>query len=1001
MKKYITLLTLAASIAAGATAKRPTQPYTFEENHGQAHESVKFLARGEGYGLYLTEREAVLSLARDARTQQVIRMSLEGSRVPQSVAGLRPTGQTSNYLVGNQNQWKTDVPHYERVRYAGVYPGIDLIYHSASNHLEYDFAVEPGAAPDAIRLHFEGVPELHVNRGGSLDLRLGDRKLVHQAPVAYQDIDGKRRLVSAAYEVRGDHSVGFRVGRYDRTRPLVIDPVVLYTTYLGGDKADTINAIAVDPQGNTYVTGVTTSTNFPRVGAGVFQQTFAVFTAFVTKYNATGTAILHSTYLGGGSNTTGYAIQVDAQGNAYLGGVTGAKDFPMVNATQTTHPGLNIGYVAKLNSQGNALLFSTYLGGERNDEVRGLALDKDGNIAVAGRATSTSFPTSNAIQPAFGGSQDAFVTVYRSPDYRIKYSTYLGKTGSEDALAVTFANGMATPGAYQNTVKSPNDGFIARISNLGNNLDWFTYYGGSGDEKAQAVAIDSTGAVLVGGYTSSANLPTTPNAIQTARRGANDAFLARFSTTGAELLYGSYIGSSATGVDAATTESINGIVVDASGGVNIAGIANGADFPSVRPVQAYAGKVDAFVARLNADLTGFIFSTPLGGTAQDLAFGLAVDAQGGLHVAGETDSTDLPLKNPIDNTFAGGQEGFVSHICDPFLIASNLNVAFVYEKGKTVPAAQTVQISACAQIPFTVQAVGDHVRATAANGSTNSNITISVVPGNLDLGTYTGKVVVTAPDAVNSPLTINVVLKIVGPPPVISTAGVGSAATLLAGPIAPGELIVIYGQNIGPNNLATAELDTDGRVTATLKDTRVLFNGIPGRLIYTFNSVLSVIVPYALTGASNVNIEVEYMGVKSNMINVPMAATAPGIFTANASGTGQGALLNADYSPNSAGNPVERGGAILIYGTGDGQSDPGGIDGDLSVFPLRKPLVPVTVTVGGINAQVLYAGSAPGLVAGVFQINVTIPQGVTPGNAEILVKVGNVTSRAGVTVAVK
>ncbi|MEI9811492.1 MAG: SBBP repeat-containing protein [Acidobacteriota bacterium] len=321
------IMTWVATCAMGATLQRPQVPYTFEENRGQAPEPVKFLARGQGYSLFLTEREAVLSLKRDARTQQVIRMSLDGARSPQSIAGSSPTGQTSNYFVGQREQWKTGVLHFESVRYSQVYPGVDMIYHSAANQLEYDFAVDAGASPNAIQLNFSGVEDLRVTPAGALELRFGNRKLVHQAPFAYQEIDGKRRRVAVAYQLRGDHSAGFRVGKYDLSRQLVIDPVVLYSTYLGGDRSDTVNAIAVDSAGNTYVTGQTTSTNFPKVGAGIFNPTSAVFYSFITKYNAAGTAILYSTYMGGSSNTTGYAIAADKDGNAFLAGVTALAIF--------------------------------------------------------------------------------------------------------------------------------------------------------------------------------------------------------------------------------------------------------------------------------------------------------------------------------------------------------------------------------------------------------------------------------------------------------------------------------------------------------------------------------------------------------------------------------------------------------------------------------------------------------------------------------------------------
>jgi uncharacterized protein (TIGR03437 family) len=993
---------------------RPQLPYTFEENQGQAPAPVKYLARGQGYSLFLTDREAVLALERDANTRQIVRMSLDGSRPASAIQGVGPARQTTNYLVGNEPaKWRTNVPHFNAVRYAKVYEGIDVVYHSAASQLEYDFVVSPGSDPTEIQMRFGGVQTMRVTASGSLELRFGDRKLVNQAPVAYQEVGGRRRLVRASYKLLGENLVGFHVGAHDRTLPLVIDPVVLYATFLGGDRSESVTAIAVDAQGNTYVTGETTSGNFPAVGTQITQVQGAVPYSFVTKYNAAGTQILYSTLLGGSSNTRGYAIAVDIAGNAYVGGVTGAKNFPLVNPVQANHPGLNIGYVAKLNPQGNALLFSTFIGGERNDEVRSIALDSAGAIHVAGRVTSTQFPTLNALQPAFGGNTDAFVAVYSAPNYRLKFSTMLGKAGLEEANALTvdaagatyvagFANsaGMATAGAYQSLVRSPNDAFVLKLNAEGTSLDWFTYYGGRGDDVAKSIALDVFGNVLIGGSATSDNLVTTSNALQPAMRGDNDAFLAKFSGTGRDLLYATYLGSSTT--RSGISETINGIGVDATRGVTVAGITDGANFPTVRPIQAFGGGgSDGFVARLNGSLAGIDFSTHIGGSAEDQVLGMALDNDGGVHLAGDTQSTNFPLKNAIRTTFASAQEGFVSHICDPFLISSQTLLEFRYEIGKAAPVAQNVQLSACAPILFTTQVNGSFITATPGNGTTNGTTTIGVEVQNLEPGSYGGEVRVSAPDAVNSPIAIRVLLRVIGPPPAIAANGIVHAATAQNGAIAPGELLVIYGQNLGAKGLFLAELDTQGRMATALKDTKVFFDGLPGPMVYTSAGQLSTVAPYSISGKATVRVEVEYQGVRSAPVTMPVAPTAPGIFTANASGTGQGSILNQNYSVNGAGNPAERGAVIMIYATGEGQTNPGGVDGQLATEVLAHPTAPVTVAIGGINAEVVYAGSAPGLVAGVLQVNAFVPQGVPPGTAEVIVKVGGATSRAGVTVAVK
>ncbi len=1011
---FATLIAVAGGTTGFAAANKPRLPYTFEQNQGQAPEGVRFLARGEGYGLFLTDREAILTLVRGSGVNQLIRMSLDNSRAPETIQGVQPSDQRTNYLVGNDpKQWKTNVPHFESVRYAQVYEGVDLVYHNAAGQLEYDFVVAPGASSDLIRLRFGGVQKMTVAASGALEMHLGARTLVHQAPIAYQEVHGKRQRVKASYQLLGDNRVGFRVGKHDETLPLVIDPVVIYSTFLGGERTDTAHAVAVDPQGNTYVTGETTSGDFPAVGTAITKIQGAVPYAFVTKFNAAGDKILYSTFIGGDSNTRGLAIAVDQAGNAYLGGVTGARNFPLVNPVQATQPGLNIGYVAKLNPQGNALVFSTYIGGERNDEVRDIALDAEGNIHIVGRVTSTTFPTTSAFQPTFGGSSDGFAAVYKAPDYRLKFSTLIGAASAEEANAVAVDSqgntyvtgfsqgpGMATTGAYQKIVASPNDAFVAKISAAGTSLDWFTYYGGRGDDQGQTIALDGSGNILVGGWATSNNLPTTADALQPAIRGDSDAFIAKFSNTGRELLYATYLGSTTT--RSSITESINRLAIDSLGSVTIAGVSNGADFPTVRPIQAYGGgSSDGFVARLNASLTAIDFSTHVGGTLDDSIFGMALDSGGGVHLGGDTLSTNFPLKNAIRTTFGGAREAFVSHICDPILLPSSTRLDFFYEVGKALPEKQTVQISACAPIPFQTQVLGGFTSATPTNATTNGTITVTVNPQNKDLGTYQEQVRVTAADAVNSPISIKVVLHVTGPPPVITTAGVAHGATATGGAIAPGELVVIYGDNLGPNSLANFAVDGDGRMATSVSETRVYFDGVPAPIVYAYKGQVSVIVPYAVAGKASTKIELEYQAVRSAPITVPVTATAPGIFTANTSGTGQGSILNQDYSVNGGSNPASRGSYIAIYGTGEGQTDPGGSDGVFTGTTLPKPLAHVTVTIGGVDAPVVYAGGAPGLVAGVFQVNVKVPQEIPAGSAEVLVKVGTATSRRGVTVAVK
>ncbi|HXA49903.1 MAG TPA: SBBP repeat-containing protein, partial [Candidatus Acidoferrum sp.] len=481
-----------ATAANAAPVRTPALqlPYTFELNQGQTDPSVRYLARGKGYTLFLTDLEAVMKLQRSA-SSEVLRMSLAGGRAPMQVDALDREG-SSNYFVGDARQWKRDVPRFARVRYRGVYPGIDVLYHSQEGQLEYDFVVAPGASPSAIGVRFDGAKQIRVNRAGDLELALAGGTLVHRRPVAWQEVAGARHSVEANYVVR-DGAVGFRLGAYDRSLPLVIDPVVVYSTYIGGNAVDTVNAVAVDKDGNTYLAGETTSIDFPTAGTAFTKMQFALTYGFVMKLNPAGNKIIYSSYLGGGSSTRGLAIAVDGDGNAYLGGVTGARDFPLANATQTTQPGLNIGFVTKLNAAGDKLLFSTYLGGERNDRVDALAIDAQGSIYVTGYASSTTLPVVNAFQPKIAGSNDALVAKFAAPNYRVAYCSYLGGLGADDPYGIgvdaqgnafvtgyTVSPNLATVGAYQTKIATTGDNFVAKIRPAGDGLAFFTYVGGNG-----------------------------------------------------------------------------------------------------------------------------------------------------------------------------------------------------------------------------------------------------------------------------------------------------------------------------------------------------------------------------------------------------------------------------------------------------------------------------------------------------------------------------------------
>jgi hypothetical protein len=695
-------------------------PLSFEVNQGQSDERVKFLARGQGYGIFLTPAEAVLSLRverpvihapvehaatgrraePDAPGQPaVVRMRLVGANRHPELTGLDPLPGTSNYFIGNDpERWQRDVPHYARVKSAGVYPGVDLVYYGNQRQLEYDFVVAPGADPSRIALAFDGVRTLSLDPHGNLVLGTSQGDLVQHKPVIYQDIGGTRRPVVGRYVLRASQRVSFEIARYDTTRPLVIDPVLTYSTYLGGGGNDVGNAIAVDSAGNAYVTGVTDSVDFPGVGAGSIQpMPRGSVDVFVTKINAAGNALVYSTYLGGSLAETGFAIAVDSAGNAYVTGETnsptaagpGNIPFPLVGPIQPLYGLGGDVFITKINAAGNALLYSTYLGNTGTDRGTGIAVDGSGNAYVTGQTNGT-FPTAAAFQSLNGGSIDAFVTKINAAGSALVYSTYLGGTGSENsveggAIAVdtdgnAYVGGSTGSANFPGASTSPiqalyggdiNDGFVVKFNAAGSALLYSTYLGGSGREGVHGIAIDTGRNAYVAGATDSPNFPTAA-AMQGLKNGSGtDAFVSKLNAAGSALVYSTYLGGTGAG------DIAYAVAVDNSGNAYLSGFTNSSNFPTVAPVQPVnVGLADAFLSMLNAAGSALVYSSYLGGgNGHEHGYGIAVDGSGNAYVTGKTNSTNFPTANPFQSMFGGsGDDAFVTKVgIGPALVPTNVS----------------------------------------------------------------------------------------------------------------------------------------------------------------------------------------------------------------------------------------------------------------------------------------------------------------------------------------
>ena len=575
-----TLLIGIALPASAATDVRVSEnygkvPLHFEANRGQIHKNVRFLSRGPGYSLYLTAGEAVLVLSkpggdtkRDSRSTPeqgdaqtpvkavALRMHLVGAAPKPPVSGLDELPGKANYFIGQDPaKWRTNVPTYAKVQYENIYPGIDLLYYGNQRQLEYDFVVAPGANPEKIVLGFRGADEFEIEARGELVLHTTGGDIRQHKPIIYQDIDGVRRDIAGGYVRKGVNRVGFEVAVYDASRPLIIDPVLSYSTYLGGRSNgpdcgcgnDEAFAVAVDDDGNAYVTGQTTSLDFPTT-SGAFQTTRAFGKdVLITKLNPAGSALVYSTYLGGNDFDAGNGIAVDAGGNAYVTGTTKSTNFPTTPGAFLSAPGF--GFVTKLDPTGSTLVYSTYL--DPSTQGGGIAVDAQGNAYVTGQTGSTFPTTPGAFQPAFGGGPvDGYVMKLNADGSALVYSTYLGgadrdiggriavnAAGSAYVTGSTFStNFPTTPDAVQPAFAGNWDAFVTILNPAGSALVYSTYLGGFNGDSGTGIAVDAAGNAYVAGETGSSNFPTTPGAFRPFFSGGGgpgrsdgDAFVAKIA----------------------------------------------------------------------------------------------------------------------------------------------------------------------------------------------------------------------------------------------------------------------------------------------------------------------------------------------------------------------------------------------------------------------------------------------------------------------------------------
>jgi len=691
-------------------------PLVFEKNQGQADLQARFLARGRGYTAFLTSDGMVLSLRatnvvpipRTANVPatggglsaqaEIMQFRLSGATRNPAVLGEDEQLGRVNYFFGKDpTKWRTNVPTYARVRYKNVYPGIDLVYYGTGRQLECDFAISPGANPNRIQFEITGAKEIRVDTDGDLVLKTTSRQLRFQMPVVYQESNGQRVIVDGNYVVNDQTHFSFHVAHYDPAKPLVIDPVLVYSTYLGGSGFDQPAGIAVDSTGSVYVAGDTDSPDFPLAPLGSLPT--GTNHVFVAKLDPSGSNLVYADYIGGSVSEYGYGLALDGANEVYVTGSTQSPDFPTVKPYQASQLGSYNGFVTRISADGSSLLYSTYLGGDAYDQPSGIGINTLGEVYVAGITTSQNFPVVNAYQPAVSPNQAGlygvygFLTKFSTDGSTLVYSTFLGgnsnvaQTCSQGPCwpaPFSLINGIAvdvndnayvtgntntynfptTPGAYLTTDSAPMDlmvGFVSKFSSSGS-LDYSTYFYGASvaDVQIASIAVDDSGsAYITGTAPSDGTFPVTSTSIcdpAVSLGGCSYAFVTKFDPTGSTLQYSTFLGLYNFAFPQA-------IALDQNNNAYVSCWTAGSSLVIQNGIESYTSGSDLLVAEIDPVASTQLSATFLGASGDEYPAGLAVDSNGNLYVAGYTDSTDFPVtQGAFQDTIGGSFDAFVVKI---------------------------------------------------------------------------------------------------------------------------------------------------------------------------------------------------------------------------------------------------------------------------------------------------------------------------------------------------
>ena len=683
------------------TQRLLTAPIAFTQNVGQWNEQALFRASTAGSTFWIAEdgiyhqftrrlessdgpsASGLIDRDRDVSEVEgngkgcetlVVRTTFVGADHDPIAHGVDRMDFTCNYFIGDDPaEWRTDVPNYRAVLIEDIYPGIDLTYYSKDNQMEYDLEVAPGADYSRIQIRYDGTENIELADDGALVVTTAWGEIRELAPIVYQDNGDSRQTVSCEYVIGNDNTFGFSLGdEVDRSRSVIIDPMLVYSTYLGGNDTDQGLGIATDASGSAYVVGVTLSTDFPLLNQLPGQSVpHASWDGFVTKLTSAGNGYVFSTYLGGNDEDQCEGVAVDASGAIYLTGATESTDFPTRYPYQMSNNGSKDVFVLKLSSTGNSIVYGTYLGGSSQDIGYGIAVDASGSAYLTGRTYSSVFPRTNAYQSTLGGGCDAFITKMSPAGTSLTYSTYLGGNGNDigygiavDGSGAAYVAGQTgstnypTVNPYQAAYSGGGgDAFVTKMIGAGTSLVYSTYLGGSGGDAANAIAVEN-GAAYITGATQSSGFPLASPYQGTYQGGGQDAFVAKLAINGASLSYSTFLGGN--GED----EGMGIAVVD--GSAHVGGYTSSTDFPIYNALPGcldyQGGSYDGFVTGFASGGGSLIFSVYLGGSGFDIVTAVSLDATESPYAVGWTASSDFPTVFAGQATKASYYDSFVSKL---------------------------------------------------------------------------------------------------------------------------------------------------------------------------------------------------------------------------------------------------------------------------------------------------------------------------------------------------